>query len=222
MSVTSDAVALPLPTIPQTKRTYPFGTPFHGKHAYSEFAHLTAQNKDFAMHINNEGSTEKDMLSTIHSNFSDVSEPKSKPGKLPKSSDKDKRKDKDESRKEKDLPPSLMKKMLVSDLQSEEGLKPCMRPECKDVISAIIVSQEKNRKERERITAESKHLISEIQQVEQLCALTDSEQKLCISEGAQLEKNLIQLGARKDTLERTKQEQAKERDELNNKVNLSN
>ena len=97
-----------------------------------------------------------------------------------------------------------------------------MRPECKDVISAIIVSQEKNRKERERITAESKHLISEIQQVEQLCALTDSEQKLCISEGAQLEKNLIQLGARKDTLERTKQEQAKERDELNNKVNRTN
>ena len=178
-------------TISNARKTYPFGTPQHGKHPYSEFAHLSVSNKAFALQIASSGEDQQFFMPPI---LKETNKPTTSPS---------------------------IKKLFVPDMpQAEEGVKPCMRPECKEVMRAILESQERNRREREGILEESKALVAEIQQTEQLILLAESEGKVCLAEGAQIEKSLAQLEGIKDELERQKHEQAKERDELNNKVSL--
>ena len=59
------------------KKLDPFGTPTHGKHAYSEFSHLNHSNKDFALQVTSSVSSKtslpvietKSLDSTISNKF---------------------------------------------------------------------------------------------------------------------------------------------------------
>eukprot|EP01041_Mallomonas_annulata_P017920 gene17920-36603_t len=165
----------------------PFGTPIHGKHPYSEYAHLAAANRDFALEIT---------TSVIPPEINPKAEP-------------------DDAL----LSPTSRKKAAaaLNGLQSSGELKPCARSDCKEVSRKITDAQEKNQNERELILRESKRLVAELEQIDQVIQMTDSEQKQYVLENSQIEKNLSQLGEALKALEKTKQEQQQERDELNNK-----
>lgn len=158
------------------------------KLAYSEMVHLTPENRSFAIQMAS-SDTSKDIKPVED---------------------------------EEDVPASPKHKIKTlgssSINESGEKIKPCMRPDCKDVIRKIADSQERNSIERDKILKEMKKLIAELEQTEQFILLTEGEQKQLTLENNQIEKTYLKLGEKLKTLEKKIIEHHQERDELNNKV----
>lgn len=158
------------------------------KLAYSEMVHLTPENRSFAIQMA-ASDTSKDIKPVEDEDDAPAS-------------------------------PKHKIKSIGSSAVSESGekIKPCMRPDCKDVIRKISDFQERNSLERDRILKEMKKLIAELEQTEQFILLTEGEQKQLTLENNQIEKTYLQLGEKLKGLEKKTIEQHQERDELNNKV----
>mmetsp|Transcript_36104 Transcript_36104/g.36782 ORF Transcript_36104/g.36782 Transcript_36104/m.36782 type:complete len:499 (-) Transcript_36104:130-1626(-) len=173
-----------IPKEPRKKVYLPFGTPIHGKHPYSEYAHLSGENRDFAVQI-----TTPQVPRDPKFLF--------------------------------DIAPTVAptKKIVAKEQPIGDGTaKPCIRPECKEVIRKIGEAQDRNMRERDHILAESKRLLTELDQSEQILSMIETEQKQLTLDSSQLEKTLAQIGESFKNLEEQKREQQQERDELNNKV----
>lgn len=166
------------------KKYLPFGTPIHGKHPFSEYAHLSMENRQYAVEIATPA-----------------------PPRDPKFAI--------------ELPPPTVQTKKVNTIDKPEvdsANKPCARPECKEVVRKIAEQQEKNMRERDHILGESKKLLEELEQTEQLLVMAEGEQTQLAKESIYLDKSLAQVGQSLDSLEIRKHEQQQERDELVNKV----
>lgn len=168
----------------------PFGTSEH-KPAFSEYAHLSATNRDFVLKIH-----ESDPARNITS-----------PSHLPDQSDKNHHS-------------SIAKK--AGGAPQAEALKPCLRPDCKQVIVDIKRTQEKNQQDREFILKESKRLVVELERVQTSIEQSESDHKQFTQDSSHVEGVLFELNEALSRLERLKAEQEKEKEELNNKVHFVN
>jgi hypothetical protein len=185
---------------PSTKKYYPFGTPNHGKVAFSDVAHLSPQNIQFVVHLTNEDNKDKQQSSQdkLFSSRSLTSMKKM---------------------------PSLVSE--VADLsgiegmpESEKGIAPCTRADCKEVILSIIDIQNKNQLERDDIVQECEKMIQLHQQLEEETALIESDNKRMITEGSILELRMKTLHNRLVKSQTTKDNLDHDRDELNSKVRV--
>jgi hypothetical protein len=184
---------------PNTKKYYPFGTPNHGKVPFSDVAHLSPQNIQFVVHLASD--TDKKLQQSSQEKFSSSRTLNS------------------------------MKKMpsLVGDdlsgiegmPESEKGIAPCARADCKEVIMSIIEIQNKNQVERDEIVQECEKMIQMHQQLEEEAALIESDNKRMITEGNILELRMKTLHNRLVKCQTTKSNLDHDRDELNSKVSLS-
>ena len=179
------------------KKYYPFGTPDHGKVAYSTISHLSPENIQFACQLASQN------LEIENKQF---------------------------NKYEKNKLISMKKVPIVSipdpDLssiegmpESEKGIAPCLRADCKEVILSIIEIQNKNQIERDEIVSECEKMIQLHQQLEEESSLIESDNKRMILEGNILELRMRTLSSKLVKNETIKGSLDHERDELNSKVN---
>lgn len=168
---------------PNAKKSYPFGTPNHGKFSYSSFAHLPPTNRDFAMQL----AASTGEVGVV--------------------------------RTERKSPVKQRAAPVLDDLpEAEEGVAPCIRPECRDVIRDIYDRQAKNEAERDDIIQECEKMIQIHQQLEEETLMIDDDNKRILLEGNMLEESYQTLLAKYAKCKTIKLEKETERDELNSKV----
>lgn len=108
---------------------------------------------------------------------------------------------------------------VLDDLpEAEEGVAPCIRPECREVIRDIYDRQAKNEAERDDIIQECEKMIQIHQQLEEETLMIDDDNKRIILEGNMLEESYQTLLAKYAKCKTIKLEKETERDELNSKV----
>jgi hypothetical protein len=108
---------------------------------------------------------------------------------------------------------------ILKDLpQPEEGVKPCLRLDCKEVIRQILTSNKRNRAERDDISYESMILGRELEENIQVSLSKEGILKEMATESDSLsfklkdvKESLMKMSEKKSALDQ-------ERDELNNKV----
>jgi hypothetical protein len=180
------------------KKYYPFGTPDHGKVAFSNVAHLSPQNIQFVVNLTS-NNNKNDSLTSLDRSFSRQSK------KLTSSAS---------------LIPEAELSAIEGMPETEKGLAPCNRVDCKEVILSIIDNQNKNQIERDEIVQECEKMIQLHQQLEEEAALTEADNKRMITEGNILEIRMKSLHSRLMKSENAKSTLDHERDELNSKVPL--
>lgn len=181
------------------KKYYPFGTPTHSSNAYSKFAHIqNAHTQEFAS-----------LLASPTRSF-EVHEPApEKRAKRRSVSPSKKPKGKGDAGKEVDDPAAI---------PDTEGLEPCTKIPCQQVLRAIVDIQYKNEVERDEIEDEYERLLLELATTEQEIGAAEAKFVLLNDISGQLETRANQLNERANTLQSTKEAQDSERNDINGKV----
>lgn len=181
------------------KKYYPFGTPNHGKVPFSDVAHLSPTNIQFVVHLTSDHNDNQDTNQVTNLEKSNRLNNSKKMTSLPSAD--------------------------VGDLaslsgipESEKGIAPCTRNDCKEVILSIIDIQKKNQLERDEIVHECEKMIALHQQLEEEAEMIESENKRSITEGNILELRMKTLQNRLIKSQTAKATLDHERDELNSKV----
>lgn len=178
---------------------YPFGTPTHNSVPYSKYAHLhDAHTQEFANTL------------TTSSGTLMVREPtRERPKRNPN----------------KKIAPKANTGGNASDnasaaetIPDAEGLEPCTKIACQQVIRAIAELQFRNEVERDEIEDEYERLLHELAASEQEIAAAEAKLVTLNDIGGQLEMRLGQLHEKVDSLQNTKDAQDTERNDINGKV----
>ncbi len=108
---------------------------------------------------------------------------------------------------------------IVKDLaKTEEGLKPCTKFECKEVIRKILNSNKRNKEEREDIMIEMDNISSEEKQSEGLLSSLEETMTNLVSEADRLENTKVDIARKLSGLENKTKAYEKEKDELMSKI----
>lgn len=200
------------------KVNQPFGSPNHSKHAYSEFSHLTADIKSFAVNLalTKEHVTEETedaevvelpkrrrTASRSSNRPKPVASTSSAAGKKPKKSG-DGDSVTEDGEEEKD--------------QEDEGYQPCTMIPCMKVVQAIADLQMKNENERLDLEDDAERLTLELQQTHQEVLAAEGRLMKLNETGDQLEMNLTQIMNMVEALEKKNATLVDERGEINSKV----
>eukprot|EP00597_Dinobryon_sp_UTEXLB2267_P014618 CAMPEP_0170123464 /NCGR_PEP_ID=MMETSP0020_2-20130122/17500_1 /TAXON_ID=98059 /ORGANISM="Dinobryon sp., Strain UTEXLB2267" /LENGTH=630 /DNA_ID=CAMNT_0010355017 /DNA_START=34 /DNA_END=1926 /DNA_ORIENTATION=+ len=175
------------------KKHYPFGTPSHAHHAFSDFSHLRDTDKSFVMQLAASSVIEPEIVEEV--------QPKryrKPPPKAPLNVEED-----------------------DDDIPDTEGSAPCTRPACQGVIKSIIELQYKNHIEKLEIEDEYHRLLEELMQSEQQVLAAEHKLEKLNEVGNQLELKLGQLMQNVETLEKNKENLQNERSDINNKIMVS-
>lgn len=178
------------------KKHYPFGTPSHMRHPYSFFAHIKSDNKAFAID-----------LATATNIEAEVIEVKPKRFRRPKTTGKDGDDETGDTVDPMDIIPP-----------TTEGLEPCTKIPCQQVIRGILDVQLKNQIEREEIEDEYQRLLQELETAEADIVSAEGRLVSLSDVGNQLEQRHKQLMLNVQTLEATRDHLQNERSDINNKV----
>lgn len=185
--------------LPSPKKTYPFGTPDHGKYPFSSFSHLGGDNINF--------------VKTLGANF----KPTTAVVVVEGEEDKEKKEQRRRAKKSKKPPPVDLIPGL--DLpEAEKGQLPCNRPECREVIVSILETTRKNQEERDQIVEECERMIQLQQQLEEETLAIENLNKTNVMEYNILEGQLMNLEKICQMKEAAKHNFDSEKDELATKV----
>jgi hypothetical protein len=177
------------------KKYYPFGTPTHNSVPYSKFAHLNnAQTQEFATQLS---STSSSLL---------VREPQPE---RPKRNPTKKTASKATSSADTPAPEVI---------PDAEGLEPCTKIACQQVIRTITELQFRNEVERDEIEDEYERLLQDLAGAEQEIAAAEAKLVTLNDIGSQLEMRSNQLQEKVESLQNTKDAQDTERNDINGKV----
>ena len=176
------------------KKHYPFGTPSHKFHPYSEYQHL--RREDFVLFH---------ALSTATGEINpEIRTGEEEPKKPPP--------------KKKPSPIELDEDILKDIPNVPEGVEPCKRVDCKAVVKSILESQSKNREERDDLMLDIEHLMTELQNTERENSAMEEKLHFNTRLTTQFEATLQHLNMQIDRLENRKVELQHEKEELGNKV----
>lgn len=170
------------------KKHYPFGTPSHVYHAYSEFNHLKPD--DYLLFH---------ALSTAEN-----INPEIRTGNEERNRPVPTKKEIEEIMKDIPAPP--------------EGVEPCKRLECKLVIKNIITCQSLNRIERDELLLDIDQVQAENLKADRDLLALESKLNIVTRQNDQLEATLEHLLAQIEKLENKKIELQQEREEKSNRV----
>lgn len=179
---------------PQTKH-YPFGT--STSFSYSKFSHLSGDVYDFATSL---AGTASDIKPEIGQKTI-VKTPTKKKSSSTAPAKKD-----DES--------DFLKTLGAT----EEGVKPCDRKDCKEVIKKIIERQSKNKYERDDMEADTDKCLADIEYYETQNSNIEERVKSLVRQENQLQQTVDHLAIELEKLEKSKNEIQSERDGYVNKV----
>ena len=178
------------------KKYYPFGTPTHNCVPYSKFAHLNnAQTQEFAATLSS---------TTINNDI-----PEQQPER--------------HRRVQKKIPAKGANSASAADnpaaeIPDAEGLEPCTKIACQQVLRSLADIQVKNEVERDEIEDEYERLLQDLALAEQEIAAAEAKMQGLNEVGSQLEMRFNQLTEKVDTLQNTKDSQDIERNDINGKV----
>ena len=176
------------------KKNYAFGTPDHGKYPFSSFSHLGCDNINFAK--------------TLGTTF-----------KAPTQAEgEEEEKKKRRKAKSKKKPPPVDQIPGLDLPEAEKGQLPCNRPECRELITNILVTSQKNQEERDEIVENCEQMIQLQQQLEVETMAIESLNKSNVMEYNILEGQLMNLEKKCQLKERAKHDFDSEKDELATKV----
>lgn len=191
------------------KKYYPFGTPSHLHHAFSEFAHLTNDDQPFANYLATATDIEPEVRDGLEeekklqrqANKSRQARTKPPPKKAAADEEDDEEDDDD-----------------GGDIPDMEGEAPCTRPPCLKVLSIIADLQFNNETERYMIEDEYEHLQSVLTSVEQQVKEADGKLQDVSEVTNQLELQYEQLLKTVESLEKSKEHMQLDRSDTNNKI----
>jgi chromosome segregation ATPase len=181
---------------PQMKH-YPFGT--STSFSYSKFSHLSGDVYEFATSL---AGTASDIKPEIGQKETIVKTPTKKKSSSTASAKKDDEND-----------------FLKTLTASEDGVKPCDRKDCKEVIKKIIERQSKNKYERDDMEADTDKCLADIEYYETQNSNIEDRVKSLVRQENQLQQTVDHLAIELEKLEKTKNEIQSERDGYVNKVN---
>ncbi len=194
------------------KKHYPFGTPSHLHPPFSEFAHLPAATRNFAIAL----ATATDVKPEV---IEEPPSPSQQRRRLPSPQKKKKKKSKNKDGAEDDEEDEEDDEEEEDDiLSSASGLQPCTKIPCQMVIRSIADLQYKNQIERLDIEDEFDRLTVELRQTEQEIAQSESRLDKLTDIGNQLEIKLNQIMSKVESLEKNKENLQTERTDINTKV----
>ena len=180
------------------KKYYPFGTPNHTSQAFSTFAHLKNQHtQEFAAQLAYSSTT-----------YEAIEIAEVKPKKVAKRA----------TSKTATSTAAAIVENPIAAIPDTEGLEPCTKIPCQLVLRAMADIQFRNEVERDEIEDEYERLLQELVVSEQEMAAAEAKMVLLNDVGSQLEQKHDQLVEKVTTLERTKDSQDSERNDINNKV----
>lgn len=179
---------------PSPKKTYPFGTPDHGKFPFSSFSHLGCDNISFAK--------------TLGASFN--------PPQVVDIEEKEKKERRRVKKAKKPPPADLIPGLDLPEV--EKGQLPCRRPECLDVIANILETSRKNQEERDQIVGDCQRMIQLQHELEEETAAIESVNKDNTIEYNILEGQLLNLEKKCRMKEAAKLEFDAEKDELGTRV----
>ena len=182
------------------KKYFPFGTPSHLNHAFSQFSHLNTETKGFAIGLATATDVEAEVIEVKPQRRVVKRPPKPSMSSALGSKSAD------------ELDP-------VNDgIPDAEGMEPCKQLPCQQVVKAIIDLQYQNEVERDEIEEEYQRLLLELE-VAQKRIVTEEEKLVQLNEiGNQLEQRHNKLIGNVETLEATREALHTERSDINNKV----
>lgn len=181
------------------KKHYPFGTPSHLRHPFSEFSHLQNNTRDFALDL----ATATDVHAEVI-----VEEPKKRrPLPSPQKLKAKKAAESDDLDQE-----SLGSQTEASDMQ------PCTKLPCQLVIRAIGDLEYKNEVERLDLEDEYEKWVNELKFAEQDVKQSEVKVDKLNDIGNQLEIKLTQIMTKVEQLEKSKENLNNERSDINSKV----
>jgi len=183
------------------KKYYPFGTPTHGSNSYSKFAHIhNPQTQEFAS-----------LLASPTRSF-EVHEPvPEKRAKRRPAPTSKKTGGKGDASKEADDPAAI---------PDTEGLEPCTKIPCQQILRAIADIKYKNEVERDEIEDDYERLLLELAATEQEIAAAEAKFVTLNDISGQLETRANQLNEKANALQSTKETQDSERNDINGKVTI--
>lgn len=181
---------------------YPFGSPSHKRHAFSDFSHLTGQTQQFAIDLATATGIEPD----IRESTEIKKEPEYKPPPPSAAS------------KKKKIKVQINPDLLQDPLFQNDGGEACSKKACQEVIKNILESQSRNKIEREEIIEEFDRLNADLQQNEQVNEALESRLNELQRDGSQLEYTLAHLNSVLNKLEKIKSELLGEKDSFNGRV----
>lgn len=185
------------------KKYYPFGTPTHNSVPYSKFAHLNnAQTQDFA-----------NLLSSPTKTF-EVHEPAPERRAPRRTTTAPKKISNSKSA----TGATSLDDTAAASIPDAEGLEPCTKIPCQQVLRAIADIQYKNEVERDEIEDEYERLLQDLAANEQEIAAAEAKFVLLNDIGGQLEMRANQLNEKASALQSTKEAQDSERNDINGKV----
>jgi hypothetical protein len=179
------------------KKFYPFGTPAHLHHAFSDFSHLKVTDRDFAMDLATATDIEADIISD------DVVKPKQYIKRPPTK----KKSDNVEGGEAED-----------EDIPDMEGTEPCNRSACLLVLKKLLEVHDKNQQESDEIEDECDRLMEELEIVEREVFERESNLQQLNDIGNQLELTLEKMSQKVENLEKNKISITNEKTDLSNKV----
>jgi hypothetical protein len=210
------------------KKHYPFGTPSHLHHPYSEFAHLASSTKNFALAL----ATASDILPEIIEDESVKQRRRVLPVKKKKGKKKNKKsdgdsvggnkvvdKDNDGDNDEEDDDEIDEDDDDILELSS--GMQPCTKIPCQQVLRAIADIQYRNEVERLDIDDEIERVSGDLQATQGEVAQSEVRLDKLTDIGNQLEISLNQVLLNVETLEKTKENLQNERTDINTKVRMN-
>lgn len=179
------------------KKYYPFGTPTHNCVPYSKFAHLNnAHTQEFATQLASSSST-------LQVRDPEPEKPKRNVNKKTTS---------------KTTSGSAVEVPTEAAIPDAEGLEPCTKIACQQVLRSISDLQFRNEVERDEIEDEYERLLQDLSAAEQEIATAETKLVTLNDIGSQLEMRSSQLQEKVVSLQNTKDAQDTERNDINGKV----
>lgn len=189
------------------KKHYPFGTPSHLHPPFSEFAHLPAATRNFAIALATATDVKPEVIEEAPPSPSQQRRRLPSPQKKKKKSKgEDDEEDEEDDEEEDDI------------LSSASGLQPCTKIPCQMVIRSIADLQYKNQIERLDIEDEFDRLTVDLRQTEEEITQSESRLDKLTDIGNQLEIKLNQIMSKVESLEKNKENLQTERTDINTKV----
>lgn len=182
------------------KKYYPFGTPSHLHHAYSEFAHVTVANRDFAIQLAT--------ASDIKPEVVEEKPKKRRPAVVRKKAADDNANNGN----------GQAAGGGEDSKDTEEDLQPCTKMACILVVRALADMDYRNEVERLDLEDEFEAHVKDLHATEVEVQASDDKLEKLNDMGNQLEMLTTQLLAKVTTLEETREALNAERTEINTKV----
>lgn len=178
------------------KKYYPFGTPSHLHHAYSEFAHIAVDNRDFAIQLATATGIKAEVV---------VEEKPKKARRVPIA-------------KKKAAPAVGEEESVGSATVDEPEEAACTKIACVMIMRALNDMEYRNEVERLDLEDEYEHHVAELRVAEQDLAVAEGRLDKVNDIGNQLEMSADQMILKVETLEKTKEALKVEHNEINSKV----